>query len=123
VKQLRIPIRMMNLYPPFVGAGIRVREVSADCERVVVEMKLTLVERERRTHFGGSRYIMIDPFYALMLMPQLGRGYIVRDREATIRFLAPGRSRVRAVFALPVTLLTDTGVTCKIATTLTLCCR
>jgi hypothetical protein len=54
-----------------------------------------------RTHFGGSLYMMVDPFYALMMMRQLGPGYIVWDREATIHFRAPGRSRVRAVFELP----------------------
>jgi hypothetical protein len=35
-----------------------------------------------------------------MIMHQLGPGYIVWDREATIQFRAPGRSRVRAVFEL-----------------------
>lgn len=45
--------------------------------------------------------MMIDPFYALMIMRQLGPGFIVWDREATIHFRAPGRSRVRAVFELP----------------------
>jgi hypothetical protein len=92
----------MNLYPPLIGARIRVREVASGCERVVVEMKLTWWNANfARTHFGGSLYMMIDPFYALMIMQQLGPGYVVWDREATIHFRAPGRSRVRAVFDLP----------------------
>lgn len=92
----------MNLYPPLVGARIRVREVSRNTERVVVEMKLTWWNKNfARTHFGGSLYMMIDPFYALMIMQQLGPGYIVWDREATIHFRSPGRSLVRAVFEVP----------------------
>lgn len=35
-----------------------------------------------------------------MLKHQLGPGYAVWDREVTIHFRAPGRSKVRAVFEL-----------------------
>jgi hypothetical protein len=102
MKQLQVPLRLMNLYPPLVGAGIRIKEVSAGYDRVVVEMKLTWWNANfARTHFGGSLYMMIDPFYALMLKHQLGDGYVVWDREATIHFRAPGRSKARAVFELP----------------------
>ncbi len=91
----------MNFYPPLVGAGIRVKEVSSAYDRVVVEMKLTWWNANfARTHFGGSLYMMIDPFYVLMLKHQLGPGYVVWDREATIQFRAPGRTKVRAVFQL-----------------------
>jgi hypothetical protein len=101
MKQLQIPLRLMNLYPPLLGAGIRVKEVSPAHDRVVVEMKLTWWNANfARTHFGGSLYMMIDPFYVLMLKHQLGPGFVVWDREATIQFRAPGRSKVRAVFAL-----------------------
>jgi acyl-coenzyme A thioesterase PaaI-like protein len=102
MKQLRVPIRLMTFYPPLIGAGIRVREVSPQTDRVVVEMKLTWWNANfARSHFGGSLSMMIDPFYALMIMHQLGPGYVVWDRQATIHFDAPGRSRVRAIFELP----------------------
>jgi hypothetical protein len=101
MKQLQVPLRMMNLYPPLVGAGIRIKQVSAGYDRVVVEMKLTWWNANfARTHFGGSLYMMIDPFYVLMLKHQLGHGHVVWDREATIHFHAPGRSKVHAVFEL-----------------------
>jgi hypothetical protein len=101
MKQLQVPLRLMSLYPPLIGAGIRVKEVSGTYDRVMVEMKLTWWNANcARTHFGGSLYMMIDPFYALMLKHQLGPGYVVWDREATIHFRAPGRSKVRAVFEL-----------------------
>lgn len=102
MKQLQVPLRLMNFYPPLVGAGIRIKEVSSAYDRLVVEMKLTWWNANfARTHFGGSLYMMIDPFYALMLKHHLGPGYNVWDREATIHFRAPGRTKVHATFELP----------------------
>jgi hypothetical protein len=43
---------------------------------------------------------MTDPFYMLMLMANLGEGYIVWDKAATIRYLKPGKGTVRAEFRL-----------------------
>jgi acyl-coenzyme A thioesterase PaaI-like protein len=54
------------------------------------------------THFGGSLYSMCDPFYMLILFEALGPGYVVWDKEATIRFRRPGRGTVRAIFHVPV---------------------
>ena len=48
------------------------------------------------THFGGSLYSMVDPFYMLILMHHLGHKYIVWDKSASINFLSPGRSTVYA---------------------------
>jgi acyl-coenzyme A thioesterase PaaI-like protein len=53
------------------------------------------------THFGGSLYSMCDPFFMLILMENLGRGYVVWDKAATIRFRRPGKGTVRAVFHIP----------------------
>ncbi|HSW13428.1 MAG TPA: DUF4442 domain-containing protein [Solimonas sp.] len=50
------------------------------------------------THFGGSLYAMCDPFYVLMLVPQLGPDYLVWDKAASIDFIKPGRGAVTAVF-------------------------
>ncbi len=52
------------------------------------------------THFGGSLFSMIDPFYMLMLMNNLGKDYIVWDSKAEIDFVKPGRGTVRAHFVL-----------------------
>lgn len=43
---------------------------------------------------------MVDPFYMLMLIENLGRDYIVWDKAASIRFRRPGRGRVTAQFRL-----------------------
>ena len=91
----------MNLWPPLLGAGIRVRHIAADYREIVVEMPLRLHNRNYfGTHFGGSLYAMTDPFFALMVLHNLPDGYVVWDKAASIEFLAPGRSRMRAKFVL-----------------------
>jgi acyl-coenzyme A thioesterase PaaI-like protein len=52
------------------------------------------------TIFGGSMYSAVDPFYMIMLIRNLGKGYIVWDKAATIRFKKPGRSTLYARFTL-----------------------
>jgi hypothetical protein len=94
-------LKMMNFYPPFLGAGIRTR-LSRDRRTFEVRMKLGFFNRNYvDTHFGGSLYAMCDPFFMLLLIPALGPEYVVWDKTATIRFLRPGRGTVRATFHIP----------------------
>jgi acyl-coenzyme A thioesterase PaaI-like protein len=91
----------MNLWPPFLGAGIRVRHIAADWSEVRVALRQGLLNRNYvGTHYGGSMFSMTDPFYALMLMHALGARYHVWDQAARIEFVAPGRGTVSARFAL-----------------------
>ena len=93
--------RWINLWPPFLGMGIRIRRIAPDMKAVDVEMKLHFWNANYvGTHFGGSLFAMTDPFYMLMLMANLGRDYIVWDKAATIRYKKPGRGTVRAEFRL-----------------------
>lgn len=93
---------ILNLYPPYLGAGVRVTAVSPDYRTVDVRMALRPWNRNALgTHFGGSLFSMVDPFYMLMLIELLGRGYVVWDKAATIRFRRPGRGTVRARFEIP----------------------
>lgn len=91
----------MNLWPPYLGAGIRIVRMAPDFSVIEVEMKLRFWNRNYvGTQFGGSLYSMTDPFYMLMLIERLGPDYIVWDKTATIRFRRPGRRRVSARFHL-----------------------
>ncbi len=95
-------LRLMRVYPPYLGAGVRVRSAAPDLSRVEVELPLTAWNRNFvGTHFGGSLYSMCDPFLMLMLMSRLGPGYVVWDKAASIEFLRPGRGTVSAAFELP----------------------
>lgn len=91
--------RLINLWPPFLGAGIKVREISDDYTDFKVDMKLTRFNRNYvGTQFGGSIYAMTDPFYMLILMKNLGKDYIVWDKAADIRFKLPGKGKLTAHF-------------------------
>src|SRR5271156_5220787 len=93
--------RWINLWPPFLGMGIRVKHVAPDMRAVDVEMKLRFWNANYvGTQFGGSLFAMTDAFYMLMLMANLGEGYIVWDKAATIRYRKPGRGTVHAEFRL-----------------------
>jgi hypothetical protein len=92
---------LMNLWPPFLGAGIRVKKLQPDWKAIDVEMKLHFWNSNYvGTHFGGSLYAMTAPFYMLMLIEALGRDYLVWDKSSTIRFRRPGKGKVRAAFRL-----------------------
>jgi hypothetical protein len=94
-------LKLMSIWPPFLGAGIRVKKISPDFRSIEVEMKLRFWNQNYvGTHFGGSLYSMTDPFYMLMLTENLGRDYEVWDKAATVRFRKPGRGTVRARFDL-----------------------
>src|SRR5690242_6864509 len=93
--------RFIRLYPPYLGAGVRVTDIAADFRRIEVEMPLRFYNRNYvGTHFGGSLYSMVDPFYMLMLINILGPDYIVWDKSAAIRFKRPGKGVMKATFEL-----------------------
>lgn len=91
----------INLWPPFLGAGIRVKNIAPDYREVIVSMKLRWYNRNYMgTHFGGSLAAMTDPFYILMLIHILGKEYTVWDKTSIIDFIAPGKGTVTAHFTL-----------------------
>ena len=93
--------RAINFWPPFLGAGIRVKRISSDMKAIDVEMKLRWWNANYvGTHFGGSLFAITDAFYMLMLMANLGDDYIVWDKAASIRYRKPGRGMVRVEFRL-----------------------
>ena len=91
--------KWINFYPPLWGAGIQVLHKQSDLNTITVQLKLTRLNFNAvGTHFGGSLYAMCDPWFMLILMQHLGRGYIVWDKAASIQFLKPGRGIVTATF-------------------------
>jgi hypothetical protein len=100
-KNIKKMLRRLNLYPPFLGAGIHVRRISEDFRTIHVEMPLRFWNKNYvGTHFGGSLYSMCDPFFMVMLIENLGPDYIVWDKAATIRFKKPGKGVMKATFTL-----------------------
>jgi len=94
--------RLFNLWPPFRGAGIRVREIAPDFSACIVELRMGLFNRNYvGTHFGGSLFAMADPFFMILMMKRLGPEYTVWDKTGSVRFLKPARGTVTARFAMP----------------------
>ncbi|WP_196054624.1 DUF4442 domain-containing protein [Nocardia aurantiaca] len=92
----------MNIYPPLLGAGVRVTHIADDWTRVEATHKVRRWNRNpNRAAFGGTLYAMTDPFFGLMARGQLGAGYRVWTSGASIEFIAPGRELVTASMSLP----------------------
>jgi acyl-coenzyme A thioesterase PaaI-like protein len=90
---------LLNYWPPFLGTGIWVKEISHNYHYIKVEMKMKFWNKNYvGTHFGGSLYAMTDPFYMLMLLKILGKTYTVWDKSANINFIKPGKGSVYAEF-------------------------
>lgn len=105
----RIFRRLINLYPPYLFAGISVDYVSDDFREVVVSLRSTFYNKNHfGTHFGGSLYSMIDPFYVFMILHNIdGQKYYVWDRRSDIEFCKPGKGRVTARMKLTSEQLRD----------------
>ncbi|MFN7942792.1 MAG: DUF4442 domain-containing protein [Thermoanaerobaculia bacterium] len=98
----RWKLRLLNLYPPLSGAGIRVRRLASEPLAFESSIRLRFWNANYvGTHYGGSLYSMCDPFLMLILVEALGPAYAVWDKAATIRFRRPGRGRVSARFEIP----------------------
>jgi acyl-coenzyme A thioesterase PaaI-like protein len=99
---------LLNFYPPYIGAGVKVEYISDDWRELHVSMKLRWYNRNIiGTHFGGSLYTMIDPHFMLLLMQLLGKGYLIWDKAADIEFIKASKEEVTAVFKISDAELND----------------
>ncbi|HEY8585387.1 MAG TPA: DUF4442 domain-containing protein [Rhodanobacter sp.] len=93
--------RLLNLWPPFLINAIRVQSLSEDYSQAKVVLRLRPWNRNYvRSQFGGNLFAMVDPFWMLLAMNQLGPDYYVWDKAGTIEFVAPGYEDVYAHFEL-----------------------
>jgi acyl-coenzyme A thioesterase PaaI-like protein len=98
----RFLMRFVGLYPPYLGAGVRVSYPKDDAHRITVSMGLHWWNKNLfGTQFGGSLYSMCDPQFVFIVIRNLGSGYLVWNKSAQIEFLKPGRGRVTATFHVP----------------------
>lgn len=85
----------INLWPPFLFAGIKITELSRDFKHCRVILKhRSFTKNLNGTQYGGSLFAMSDPIYSLMLMCILGKRYYVWDKMAEIEFKKPGRTDI-----------------------------
>ena len=94
-------IRKVNIYPPYLGMGIRVRSFSDDFTRFEVQLRPRWYTRNLfGTHFGGSLYAMADPFFVFIVTMNFGKNYVVWDKSASIDFLKPAKGTITGVFEI-----------------------
>ena len=97
----RIERHAFNLFPAYFGTGGRITYIAGDWREVRVEIPRSLRTRNYvGAIFGGSMYGAVDPILMIMLIKNLGPGYVVWDKAAAIRFRRPGRSTLRATFTV-----------------------
>lgn len=83
---------LMNASPMYRRSTGRIREVSKDLHYVKVRLSLNWKNRNYvNAIFGGSMFAAIDPIPMMQLTWILGKGFVVWDRSAEIRFKRPGR--------------------------------
>jgi acyl-coenzyme A thioesterase PaaI-like protein len=100
--------RVVNLWPPFLGAGISVESLASDFSEAVISLKMRYTNKNYvGVHYGGSLYSMCDPFYMLLVMNRLGKEFIVWDKAAEIEFKKPGKGTVKAHFKVDDAMLED----------------
>ena len=90
-----------NWFPVYRASGARIDYIASDWREVRIRLPLNRQTRNYvGTIFGGSMFSAVDPILMVMLIRLLGPDYLVWDREATIRYLKPGRSTLYARFVL-----------------------
>lgn len=94
-------IKKINMYPPYLGMGVRVTSFRDDFTRFEVELRARWYNRNLfGTHFGGSLYAMADPFFVFIITMNFGSGYIVWDKSASIDFLKPAKGTILGIFEI-----------------------
>ena len=90
-----------NFFPCYRRTGARITAIAPDLREVRVKLPLNWKTRGYwGTTFGGSLYGAVDPVYLVMLARNLGRGYMIWDKSASIQFKRPGRGTLYATFTL-----------------------
>ncbi|MBC7660636.1 MAG: DUF4442 domain-containing protein [Chitinophagaceae bacterium] len=92
---------MLNFWPPYLGAGIKIEAMSSDYRYLRVCLKRAFYNSNYvGVQYGGSIYSFTDPFYMFLYMNNLGPDYVVWDKGAHIDFLKPGKTKLTAEFRL-----------------------
>ncbi|HEX8730721.1 MAG TPA: DUF4442 domain-containing protein [Ktedonobacterales bacterium] len=90
-----------NWFPTYRGTGGWVTYIARDWRELRVKLPLNIQTYNYvGTMFGGSMYAAVDPFQMIMLIRALGKGFVVWDKAAIIRFKKPGKSTLYARFTL-----------------------
>lgn len=100
--------KLLNFYPPYIGAGVKIDYITDDWREMKVSLKVRWFNRNYfGTHFGGNLYSMVDPHIVLLLTQVLGKDYIIWDKSADIDFIKATKAPVHAIFTITDSQLED----------------
>ena len=90
-----------NLWPPFLGLGISIKDISPDYKKVITILKKHFWNANYfGTQYGGGIFSMTDGVHMLMLVRNLPKGYRVWDKSASIQYLKRGHTTLTAEFII-----------------------
>lgn len=99
---------VMNIWPPFLFAGVKLVHISSDwrvCKVILKDRPWT--KNANGTQFGGSMFAMTDPIYSVLLMGALKDRYFVWDKAASIEFIKPGIGEIYVECRITDQLMTE----------------
>ena len=97
----RFIFKLISFWPPYLAAGVSVKEINYTVNSVKVQMKQRFYNTNYvGTHFGGSLYSMCDPHFMFILLHHLKQDHIVWDKAANIDFIKPGKGKVWVEFKI-----------------------
>ena len=92
---------MYNFYPVYRRTGARIVYMDDSWKELRVALPLRVWTRNYYgTVSGISMFGAVDPIYMVMLIKLLGPDYEVWDKEATIYFKKPGKTKLTARFLI-----------------------
>lgn len=95
---------MLNIWPPFLFQGIRVREIDSDFQYAEVVVKKSILTRNiMGSTFGGALMAAADPFYPILYWRSLsteGHSLRVWLRSLEADFLIPATANATMRFSL-----------------------
>lgn len=92
---------VFNFWPCIWCTGGKVEFIAGDFKELHVSLKLNIRTRNRvGTVYGGSIYSSVDPYFMLLFMEVLGKGYVVWDKGASVKFVRPILNRVKCRFLI-----------------------
>lgn len=99
---------LFNLSPLYRRTGGRLLAVSDDLKYVKLKLPLTYKTRNYAgTLYGGHMYSCLDGIYMVQLINILGKGYVVWDKSASIRYKRSGNQTFFAEFMITDKLLKE----------------
>lgn len=90
-----------NLWPPFLGLGIKIQNIAKDFKQIDVVLK----KRPWNVNFLGSQYgggifAMTDGIHMYMLVHHLPTNFRVLDKSAEINYIKKGETKLKAHFEI-----------------------